>query len=75
MEPISNQPPPYSQWDIDLYALQKQHRHEITVQTEMSNLPKPFDLSGEKLKEIKKNKKEDTEKNPKDKNDQKSSPQ
>jgi hypothetical protein len=57
MDPISNQHPPYSQYEIETFALQKPHRHMI--QTEIT-LPKPFEVLAQescKARKAKKNKK------------------
>ncbi|WP_068471004.1 hypothetical protein [Candidatus Protochlamydia phocaeensis] len=67
MDPISNQLPPYSQYDIEVYALQKAHRHVITQQIDIL-LPKPFEImtakseKGELKKKKQKGEKQEREK-------------
>lgn len=64
MDPLSNQIPPYSQYDIEVFAYQIPHKHIIHQQVEVQPLPNPFQMiSKEEAKQAALNKKKaETEK-------------
>lgn len=61
MDPLSNQFPPYSPYDIDVFVYQKPHKILIKQEVE-AHLPTPFDLiktKESKQAELKKKKQEE----------------